>query len=130
MNANDLTQTIKWLGREVLAQKQAHLRGLNRAQWFTATAHGTNPTPEMHMVDFTITIQFGTEYSTMPLCQVYSSLGDYRFVLNGFAWNSGTRTATFSGYVMGFWEGELDVKAIATEYIQSLSVSIIPWSLE
>ena len=130
MNNNDLTKKIKWLSREVLSQKQAFLRGLDRTEWSTASAHGTNQDPEMQVVDFTIDVQFGSGSVVMPICQVYSSLGDYRFALNSFNWNAGTRTATFGGMIIGFWEGEVDVKAIATEEIQNIAITIIPWGDE
>lgn len=126
MNNNDLTKKIKWLSREVLSQKQAFPRGLDRTEWATASAHGTNPDPQTQDVDFTIKVKFFDDGTTMPICQIYSSIGDYRLTLNSFNWDAGTRTATFGGMIFGFSEAELDVKAIATEEIQNITMTIIP----
>lgn len=126
MNASDLTKKIKWLGREVLAQKQAFLRGQDRTEWSTKTTHAVSPSPGVQSGTYTITVQFGVGTAYMPVCQLYLSIGDWRFRITSFNWNASTRTATYSGYYNEFWEAELDVKAISTEYIENLSVSIIP----
>lgn len=125
MNNDDLKRKIKWLSREILAQKQAFQRGLNRTDWSVATATQSNPDPDASYTNFTISITFDTTSNLMPFCQLFIEFQNAELEYSSFAWNSSTKVATYTGYVV-FLGDNLSAKAIASDFIQSMSITLTP----
>lgn len=122
MDADTLTQKLKWCKRELLALKTAHQRGLGTASFFSDTDF-LSFAPTSYANNFLyITVQFDSlPYS--PYCQCYISSAQYFQPMEiTYDTNANQMIFVFMSYLLNVTI-PVNAKVIATAEIKSITMT-------
>lgn len=123
---NKLVDKLKWCKRELAGLKIAYERGIGAVNFFSETSNNTllfePSTPALK-----ITVQFG-DVDYQPYCQCYISMPQYFQRSRIYFDNENNQLiCIYMSYITNI-SLEIDVKAIASADMESITLEAIPYA--